>query len=187
MSSTMEHLQWGVEWLLIGAIAAMVVYIALLVFRLRQPRAVVVYERQRPPPRVFLTAAELQRYNGTDVALPVYVAIRGVIYDVSKRRDMYGVPGQGYNVLTGREAGRALALMQLDEETVSNASLDGLTAGQLECLGQWEDKFRASYEVAGELVASAADKAAKEAAEVLRYGTETVALEQAKASVKKVQ
>ncbi len=43
------------------------------------------------------------------VRLPVLIGIRGVLYDVSARRDLYGTKGQGYNILAGRDASRALA------------------------------------------------------------------------------
>ncbi len=63
---------------------------------------------QRKAAQIFLTPDELARYNGADQSLPVYVAIRGTVYDVSPRRDMYGTVGQGYNCLAGRDASRAL-------------------------------------------------------------------------------
>jgi predicted heme/steroid binding protein len=65
---------------------------------------------QRKAAQIFLTPDELARFNGADKSLPVYVAIRGTIFDVSPRRDMYGTVGQGYNCLAGRDASRALGL-----------------------------------------------------------------------------
>ncbi len=105
----LASLEWLVEWLLIGAITALVLYILQMLVLggpSRPVRSAVLPKRK--PAHVFLTPQELARYNGADPKLPVYVAVRGAIYDVSPRRDMYGVPGQGYNVLAGRDASRAL-------------------------------------------------------------------------------
>jgi len=57
-----------------------------------------------PPPgdRVF-TPEELRQYDGKDEAKPVYVAIKGVVFDVSSKRNVYG-PGQTYGVFAGRDA-----------------------------------------------------------------------------------
>lgn len=49
-----------------------------------------------------LTLAELARHDGTDPSLPIYVAIKGVIYDVSTKRESYG-PGCGYHVFAGKD------------------------------------------------------------------------------------
>ena len=37
-----------------------------------------------------LTAEELRRYDGSDVDLPILLAARGVVYDVTRGRDFYG-------------------------------------------------------------------------------------------------
>jgi predicted heme/steroid binding protein len=38
------------------------------------------------------TAQELSKYDGSDPNVPVYVAIKGIIYDVTKSREMYTPP-----------------------------------------------------------------------------------------------
>jgi membrane-associated progesterone receptor component len=59
-----------------------------------------------PPPgtRVF-TPTELAHYKGGDGEGPLYLAVKGTVYDVSEKRGMYG-PGQSYHVFTGRDASR---------------------------------------------------------------------------------
>ncbi|KAJ9059367.1 Bifunctional protein GlmU [Entomophthora muscae] len=40
------------------------------------------------------TLEELKRYNGSDDTLPIYVAIKGDIFDVSGSRSSYGPGGK---------------------------------------------------------------------------------------------
>jgi membrane-associated progesterone receptor component len=74
------------------------------------------------------TAEELKAFNGQEEGKPIYLAIRGVVYDVTAGANFYG-KGASYNGLTGREAGRALAVMKVD---VMETNLDDLTA-EVEC------------------------------------------------------
>jgi predicted heme/steroid binding protein len=53
-----------------------------------------------------LTPDQLQLFNGTDPKKPIYLAINGTIFDVSKGRHTYG-PGGSYEVFAGRDATRA--------------------------------------------------------------------------------
>ena len=55
---------------------------------------------------ISLTPAELSLYNGTDVSLPIYLAINGTIYDVSASPSFYG-PGGGYHFFAGNDGTRA--------------------------------------------------------------------------------
>ncbi len=89
------------------------------------PKAPVV--PKRTPPQIFLTREELARFDGSDKSLPVYVAIRGTIFDVTPRRDMYGVKGQGYNCLAGRDAARALGNERREREREKRGKIERLT------------------------------------------------------------
>lgn len=59
----------------------------------------------QPQQRVF-TPAELALYNGRDEDKPIYIAIMGHVYDVSKNRRTYG-PGGSYHFFSGKDASRA--------------------------------------------------------------------------------
>ncbi|CAN6626502.1 hypothetical protein TRVA0_010S03268 [Trichomonascus vanleenenianus] len=78
---------------------------------------------------VSLTEDQLARHDGSDPALPIYVAIDGKVYDVSSNPGMYG-PGGSYSFFSGRDAARAYVtgcfttdlthdLRGLDEEEAS--------------------------------------------------------------------
>jgi membrane-associated progesterone receptor component len=51
-----------------------------------------------------LTIEELNQYNGKGGA-PIYVCIKGKIFDVSTRPDLYGIGGS-YALFAGREISR---------------------------------------------------------------------------------
>lgn len=100
-----------------------------------------------PAPIVFqtYTPRTLLKYNGKDNA-PVYLAVRGKVYDVSSGRNFYG-PGGPYENFAGRDATRGLACQSFDEEMLTK-DLDGpldpcddLTPEQLENLNGWIERF----------------------------------------------
>jgi len=67
------------------------------------------------------------------------------VFDVSSRADLYG-PGNGYNVLTARDASYALATMDLKTD---KTGIQGLTDEQRETLNGWAKKFLEKYPVVG--------------------------------------
>ncbi|CAN6252982.1 unnamed protein product [Urochloa humidicola] len=97
-----------------------------------------------------LTAAQLRAYDGTDPSKPIYVSVRGKVYDVTTGRGFYG-PGGAYAIFAGREASRALGKMSKEEADVSG-DLSGLTEKELGVLADWETKFQAKYPVVARLV-----------------------------------
>lgn len=97
-----------------------------------------------------ITAEALANYDGSDPWKPIYLAVRGVVYDVSNGRDFYG-PGGGYAVFAGKEVARALALMSTDPGDC-NDNLEGLTEEQLKTLEDWDRRFQSKYGVAGKIV-----------------------------------
>ena len=59
--------------------------------------------------RIF-TAEELLEFDGSDPSKPVYLAVKGVVFDVSERRQMYE-PGKGYSVFAGRDASKVCGVL----------------------------------------------------------------------------
>ncbi|KAK7311918.1 hypothetical protein RJT34_10390 [Clitoria ternatea] len=92
-----------------------------------------------------LTAQQLAQYNGTDPSKPIYVAIKGRVFDVTTGKNFYG-PGGPYAMFAGKDASRALAKMSKNDEDISS-SLDGLSDKEICVLNDWENKFQAKYPV----------------------------------------
>ncbi|KAL1838950.1 hypothetical protein VTJ49DRAFT_2044 [Mycothermus thermophilus] len=112
-----------------------------------------------PPATVFrtFTPRTLLPYNGEN-NMPVYLAVRGRVFDVTRGRNFYG-PGGPYSNFAGRDASRGLACGSFDEEMLTKDldgpldTLEDLGAGEMEALRGWEERFEEKYLVVGRLVA----------------------------------
>jgi membrane-associated progesterone receptor component len=113
-----------------------------------------------PPPTVFRTFVPrtLLPFDGNG-GQPVYLAVRGRVFDVSSGRNFYG-PGGPYANFAGRDASRGLACGSFDEAMLTK-DLDGpldklqdLGPDELEALKGWEERFESKYLVVGRLVAA---------------------------------
>ncbi|KAK2072366.1 hypothetical protein P8C59_006724 [Phyllachora maydis] len=105
------------------------------------------------------TPRSLLPYSGADGG-PVYMGVRGRVFDVSRGRNFYG-PGGPYENFAGRDASRGLACHRFDEGVLTE-DLDGplddladLGDEEMEALRGWEDTFLGKYLVVGNLVAVA--------------------------------
>jgi len=112
-----------------------------------------------PPPTVFqiFTPHTLLPYSGQN-GTPVYLAVRGRVFDVSSGRNFYG-PGGPYANFAGRDASRGLACGSFDEDMLTK-DLDGpldtlsdLGPEEMDALRGWEERFEEKYLVVGKLVA----------------------------------
>ncbi|KAJ6167746.1 hypothetical protein N7497_000589 [Penicillium chrysogenum] len=127
--------------------------------------AVLVYWHFRPKAPITLPRAPPPTFNGEE-GRPVYLSVRGRVFDVSPGRNFYG-PGGPYENFAGRDASRGLAFQSFDEEMLTkdlSAPLDDLKdldAEQLENLQSWEDRFLEKYLVVGKLVAEGDPEAPK--------------------------
>ncbi|KAL5699063.1 Bifunctional protein GlmU [Ranunculus cassubicifolius] len=97
-----------------------------------------------------LTKQELKQFDGSDASKPIYVAIKGRIFDVSTGKSFYGAGG-AYCMFAGKDASRALGKMSKNEEDVTD-DLDGLSEKELGVLEDWEKKFEAKYPIVGKVV-----------------------------------
>ena len=89
------------------------------------------------------TPPTLKPYNGEN-NMPVYLAVRGKVFDVTPGRNFYG-PGGPYENFAGRDATRGLACGSFDEDMLTkdlNGPLDdlnGLGPSEMEALQGWEE------------------------------------------------
>ncbi|KAL2076097.1 hypothetical protein VTL71DRAFT_1040 [Oculimacula yallundae] len=127
-----------------------------------------MYYRLKPAPPITLPAAPspivfrtftpptLLPYNGLN-NMPVYLAVRGKVFDVTSGRNFYG-PGGPYANFAGRDASRGLACGSFDEDMLTKDlqgeldDLKGLGEDELEALRGWEERFDEKYLVVGRLV-----------------------------------
>ncbi|KAI5462884.1 membrane-associated progesterone receptor component 1 [Mariannaea sp. PMI_226] len=116
---------------------------------------------REPPATVFRTYTPhtLLPFSGENNS-PVYLAVRGRVFDVSRGRNFYG-PGGPYSNFAGRDASRGLACGSFDEDMLTKDldgpldKLENLDADQIEALQGWEQRFLEKYEVVGKLVSVA--------------------------------
>ncbi|RKP05090.1 cytochrome b5-like heme/steroid binding domain-containing protein, partial [Thamnocephalis sphaerospora] len=141
-----------INWVLVGLLAYMTrAYLHRATPQVPLPRT------QRP--RVFetFTPQTLVRHDGHhDVALPIYLAVKGKVYDVTPGRSFYGPEGP-YGNFAGHDASRGLAkgsfeadmIMPLDQPI---DTLADLTDEERQALDDWEGHFANKYDCVGELV-----------------------------------
>lgn len=64
-----------------------------------------------------ISSSDLSQYDGSDPSKPIYVAIKGKVFDVTPKREMYG-PGAGYNIFAGKDASKGLGKLIFSSMTV---------------------------------------------------------------------
>lgn len=85
-----------------------------------------------------MTVAELSLYDGRESELPIYLAIKGDVYDVSPKRYIYG-PDGGYAFFAGRDASRAFVTGCFQDHLTHD--LRGLLDTDLRTLDRWHAFF----------------------------------------------
>ncbi|KAF7884682.1 uncharacterized protein EAF02_005018 [Botrytis sinoallii] len=111
-----------------------------------------------PSPIVFrtFTPPELVPFSGLNNT-PVYLSVRGRVFDVSNGRNFYG-PGGPYENFAGRDASRGLAKGSFDAEMLTEDlqgeldTLEDLNAEELDALRGVGERFEEKYLVVGRLV-----------------------------------
>ncbi|KAI8906843.1 cytochrome b5-like heme/steroid binding domain-containing protein [Gorgonomyces haynaldii] len=95
----------------------------------------------RTPSETVFTPRQLARYDGSDPNRPIYLAVKGVVYDVSAGRTYYG-KGGSYNSFAGKDASRAYITGCF--ETHLTHDLRGLSDDELKALQTWIDFYEKS-------------------------------------------
>ncbi|XP_042244749.1 neudesin [Thunnus maccoyii] len=105
------------------------------------------YKQASKPVRLF-TEEELKRYDGSEEELPIYMAVKGVVFDVTKGKEFYGKDAP-YNALVGKDSTRAVAKMSLDPADLTSDTT-GLSEEQLKSLdGVFEGTYKTKYPIVG--------------------------------------
>ncbi|CAM9613941.1 unnamed protein product, partial [Choristocarpus tenellus] len=112
------------------------------------------------------TLAQLQFFDGSEMPQkgssppeprPIYIALKGIVYDASAGRELYGPRGK-YSALAGCEASRCVARGVIGPgknilEELNELSLEGLHRFEQMTLDGWVDTFAArGYPVMGKVV-----------------------------------
>ncbi|XP_036883503.1 neudesin [Sturnira hondurensis] len=103
---------------------------------------------ERGPPVRLFTEEELAGYGGEEEDRPIYLAVKGVVFDVTSGKEFYG-RGAPYNALAGKDATRGVAKMSLDPADLTHDTT-GLTAKELKSLDDVFTKvYKAKYPIVG--------------------------------------
>jgi len=93
------------------------------------------------------TAQDLAGYDGTDPSKPIYVAVKGTVFDVTKKAAMYG-KGGNYNVFAGKDGSKGLGLSSTKPEDAI-ADYSTLNTDQVTVLNGWHNFFERNYNIVG--------------------------------------
>ncbi|KAI9831592.1 MAG: hypothetical protein M1819_004824 [Sarea resinae] len=118
-----------------------------------------------PAPAVFrtFTPPTLLPFNGQK-GQPVYLAVKGRVFDVTPGKNFYG-PNGPYANFAGRDASRGLACGSFDEDMLTEDlngpldTLEGLNEEEIDALNGWEQRFQEKYLVVGNLVPVGSEEA----------------------------
>jgi len=94
--------------------------------------------------------SELTKYDGTPKSPGLYLALLGVVYDVSKGAEYYG-PGKGYGFFSGKDGSRAFVSGQFTDEGLVD-DVSGLSSGDYLGLEEWQIFYEKDYTRVGLLV-----------------------------------
>ena len=103
----------------------------------------------KPPRDDPFTLASLKEFDGTDESKPIYVSIKGTVFDVTHKRDTYG-PGKSYGVFAGKDASKALGMSSLKPEHAI-ADYSDLPEKEMKVLDDWHGFFSKRYNIMGKV------------------------------------
>ncbi|MBW0534455.1 hypothetical protein O181_074170 [Austropuccinia psidii MF-1] len=104
----------------------------------------------RPPKDDPITIEELSRFDGSDPSKPIYVAIKGIVFDVSAKREVYG-PGGSYHVFAGKDGSKGLGKSSLKPEDATS-DYSSLDENESKVLADWVSFFKKRYNIVGKVV-----------------------------------
>ncbi|CAN9502601.1 unnamed protein product [Ophioblennius macclurei] len=103
------------------------------------------------------TEEELRRHDGRQEDLPILMAVKGTVFDVTEGKEFYS-SGAPYNALVGKDSTRAVAKMSLDPADLTADTTD-LTDEQLDSLDSiYEGTYKAKYPIVGYMASRILDQ-----------------------------
>jgi len=111
------------------------------------PRSIRVLERPLNPDRQF-TVEELKKYDGSNPTSPIYLSCKGIVYDVTRGENFYGLDAP-YSNFSGRDSSRAYGKVDTEEHAWH---INDLTLSEKQSLNDWAESFDMKYYVAGKLI-----------------------------------
>ncbi|THH07147.1 hypothetical protein EW145_g3589 [Phellinidium pouzarii] len=117
-----------------------------------QPKSIMQPENLdlSPPSDAPYTLDALKAFDGSDPAKPIYVSIKGTVFDVSKKEDLYG-RGGSYNIFAGKDGSKGLGMSSLKEEDAVPDYSD-LSESDMKVLNDWHGFFSKRYNIVGRVV-----------------------------------
>ncbi|KAF7980341.1 hypothetical protein HWV62_38771 [Athelia sp. TMB] len=102
-----------------------------------------------PPKDDPFTLEQLKQFDGSDSSKPIYVAIKGTVFDVSHKADVYG-PGKSYNIFAGKDGSKGLGKSSLKPEDAVPDYSD-LPDADMKVLDDWHAFFSKRYNIVGKV------------------------------------
>ncbi|GAM27010.1 hypothetical protein SAMD00019534_101850, partial [Acytostelium subglobosum LB1] len=97
------------------------------------------------------TLAEITQYDGTSADKPIFVSVGGIIFDVTEKRDLYGVGG-GYHVFAGHDVTKCLGKNNLDPTCLDQPDTSSYDEKELGLVEKWAKFYQNKYTVVGNLI-----------------------------------
>lgn len=98
-----------------------------------------------------ITRNELAAHGHSGPLKPVWLAVMGRVYDVSKGEEHYYGPKGGYNFFSGKDGSRAYVTGEFNEEGLID-DVEGLNPLQLGELDNWVKFYEKDYSFVGKLI-----------------------------------
>jgi len=95
------------------------------------------------------TKEELAKYDDSDSSLPVYLAIMGEVFDVTKGH--YYKKNGGYHFFTGKDGTRAFVTGEFNEKGLI-PDVEGLPPQQVLAIDEWRQFYHKDYKYVGKLI-----------------------------------
>ncbi|KAJ7161916.1 cytochrome b5 [Mycena crocata] len=103
-----------------------------------------------PPQDDPFTLAQLKEFDGSNPSRPIYVSIKGTVFDVSAKSDVYGL-GKSYNIFAGKDGSKGLGMSSLKEEHAVPDYSD-LNEADRKVLDDWHGFFTKRYNIVGRVI-----------------------------------